>query len=112
VVSLALIVGVAVSPVWAVGDKVRSDKAAGPAGEDGVGDPQVSRGIPVGENVQILSVQEDMNGKEGQSGTTQILNAEEEDAFLKNIDKKDIIQVFSNLLEGSESHLEAFESHL
>jgi hypothetical protein len=35
VVSLALIVGVAVSPVWAVGDKVRSDKAAGPAGDDG-----------------------------------------------------------------------------
>ena len=62
VVSLALIVTVAVSPVWAVGDKVRSDKAAGPAGEDGGGDPQVSRGTPVGESVQDLSVQEDMNG--------------------------------------------------
>jgi hypothetical protein len=37
VVSLALIVGVAVSPVWAVGDKVRSDNAAGPAGDDGGG---------------------------------------------------------------------------
>ena len=35
VVSLALIVTLSVSPVWAVGDKVRSDNAAGPAGDDG-----------------------------------------------------------------------------
>jgi hypothetical protein len=33
-------------------------------------------------------------------------------AYLENIYKKDIIQVFTNLLEGSESHLEAFESDL
>lgn len=38
VVYLALIVTVAVSPVWAVGDKVRGEKAAGPAGTDGGGD--------------------------------------------------------------------------
>ena len=214
VVSLALIVGLAVSPVWAVGDKVRSDKAAGPAGEDGGGDPQASRGTPVGESAQNLSVQEGVTGKKGQSGTSAILTEDEEEAllfmreeeklardvylelnnkwglfvfeniadseqrhmdsvlyllgkyglpdptegkdigefdneelqnlydllidqgmtsveeainvgiiieqtdiedieaYLEHIDKKDIIQVFSNLLKGSESHLEAFESHL
>ena len=82
VVSLALIVTVAVSPVWAVGDKVRSDKAAGPAGDDGGGDPQVSRGTPVGESAQNLSVQEDVTGKKGQSGTSQILTPEEAEALL------------------------------
>lgn len=214
VVSLALIVTLSVSPVWAVGDKVRSDNAAGPAGDDGGGDPQASRGTPVDESVQNLSVQEGVTGKKGQSGTSAILTEDEEEAllfmreeeklardvylelnnkwglfvfeniadseqmhmdgvlyllgkyglpdpaegknigefdneelrtlydllidqgmtsveeainvgiiieqtdiedikaYLEHIDKKDIIQVFSNLLKGSESHLEAFESHL
>jgi hypothetical protein len=211
-VSLAFIVTVAVSPVWAVGDKVRSDKAAGTAGDESGGDPQVSRGTPVGESVQDLSIQEDVKGEKSQSGTTvslteaekkallfmreeeklardiyvilanswglpvfsniaeseqqhmdavlyllgkygledpapgpgeftdgdlqnlydsligqEITSVEEalyigiiieqtdiEDikAYLEDIDKKDIIQVFTNLLEGSKSHLEAFESHL
>jgi hypothetical protein len=62
-VSMALIVTVAVSPVWAVGDKVRSDKAACPAGETGDGDGQASRGTPVEKSAQLLSVQEDMTGK-------------------------------------------------
>ena len=53
-VSMALILTVAVSPVWAVGDKVRSDKTAGPAGETGDRDGQASRGIPVGESVSFL----------------------------------------------------------
>ena len=43
-VSLALFVSVAVSPVWAGGDKVRSDKAAGPAGDTGGGKTQTTRG--------------------------------------------------------------------
>ena len=63
VVSLALIVTLAVSPVWAVGDKVRSDKSVGSVGETGDGDGQASRGTPVGESAQLLSVQEDMTGK-------------------------------------------------
>ncbi|CAB1064750.1 hypothetical protein D1BOALGB6SA_9547 [Olavius sp. associated proteobacterium Delta 1] len=43
-VSVALFVSVAVSPVWAGGDKVRSDKAAGPAGDTGGGKTQTTRG--------------------------------------------------------------------
>lgn len=42
-VSLALLVSVAVSPVWAGGDKVRSDKAAGPSGDSGGGKTQTTR---------------------------------------------------------------------
>jgi len=56
VVSLALIVTVAVSPVWAVGDKVRSDKAAGPAGTTGGGEAEPNRGTTVGPNDQSLGV--------------------------------------------------------
>ena len=43
-VSLALFVSVAISPVWAGGDKVQSDKAAGPAGDTGGGKTQTTRG--------------------------------------------------------------------
>ena len=43
-VSLALFVCVAISPVWAGGDKVRSDKTAGPAGTSGGGTVQTTRG--------------------------------------------------------------------
>ena len=43
-VSVALFVSVAVSPVWAGGGKVRSDKAAGPAGDSGGGKTQTTRG--------------------------------------------------------------------
>ena len=81
-VSMALIVTVAVSPVWAVGDKVRSDKAAGPAGETGDGDGQACRGTPVGESAQLLSVQEDMTGKKNQPGTTVSLSGKEKEALL------------------------------
>ena len=44
-VSMALLVSVAVvSPVWAGGGKERSDKAAGPAGDNGGGTTQTTRG--------------------------------------------------------------------
>ena len=120
VVSLALIVGLAVSPVWAVGDKVRSDKAAGPAGEDGGGDPQASRGTPVGESAQNLSVQEDVTGKKGQSGTSTILTEDEEEAllFMREEEKlaRDVylelnnkwgLAVFSIIAESEQRHMDA-----
>ena len=64
-VSMVLILTVAVSPVWAIGDMVRSGKAAGPAGETGDGDGQASRGTPVGESAQLLSVQGELTGRKG-----------------------------------------------
>ena len=121
VVSLALIVTVAVSPVWAVGDKVRSDKAAGPAGTTGGGDPQISRGTPVDESVQDLSVQEDTNGKNGQSGTSQILTDEEAEAllFMREEEKlaRDVyltlgeewpeLAIFTNIATSEQKHMDA-----
>ena len=43
-VSMALFVSVAISPVWAGGDKVRGDNSAGPAGDTGGGKTQTTRG--------------------------------------------------------------------
>ena len=118
-VSMALIVTVAVSPVWAVGDKVRSDKAAGPAGETGDGDSQASRGTPVEESAQLLSVQEDMTGKKNQPGTTVSLTQTEIDAlrFMREEEKlaRDVylaleekwgLAVFSNIAESELRHMD------
>ena len=121
VVSLALIVGVAVSPVWAVGDKVRSDNAAGPAGDDGGGDPQASRGTPVDEIVQNLSDQEGVTGKKGQSGTSAILTEDEEEAllFMREEEKlaRDVysvlaekwleLAIFANIAASEQKHMDA-----
>ena len=81
-VSLPPIVTVAVSPVGTVCDKVRSDKAAGPAGEPGGGDGRASRGTPVGESGQLPGVQEDMTGKKNRSGRTASLSEKEKEALL------------------------------
>jgi hypothetical protein len=121
VVSLALIVTLAVSPVWAVGDKVRSDNAAGPAGDDGGGDPQASRGTPVDESVQNLSVQEGVTGKKGQSGTSAILTEDEEEAllFMREEEKlaRDVyltlgekwpeLAIFTNIAASEQKHMDA-----
>ena len=120
-VSLALIVTLAVSPVWAVGDKVRSDNAAGPAGDDGGGDPQASRGTPVDESVQNLSVQEGVTGKKGQSGTSAILTEDEEEAllFMREEEKlaRDVyltlgekwpeLAIFTNIAASEQKHMDA-----
>ncbi|MGB5618900.1 MAG: DUF2202 domain-containing protein [Desulfobacterales bacterium] len=118
-VSMALIVTVAASPVWAVGDKVRSDKAAGPAGETGDGNGQASRGTPVGESAQLLSVQEDMTGIKNQSGATASLSEKEKEAllFMREEEKlaRDVylaleekwgLAVFSNIAESEQQHMD------
>jgi len=119
-VSMALIATVAVSPVWAVGDKVRSDKAVGPAGETGDGDRQASRGTPVGESAQNLGVQEDVTGKKNQPGTTASLSEEEKEAllFMREEEKlaRDVyselatiwdLGVFWNIAESEQQHMDA-----
>jgi hypothetical protein len=119
-VSMALIVTVAASPVWAVGDKVRSDKAAGPAGETGDGDGQASRGTPVGESAQLLSVQDEVTGKKNQPGTTVNLTQTEIDAlrFMREEEKlaRDVyselatvwdLGVFWNIAESEQQHMDA-----
>ena len=118
-VSMVLIVTVAASPVWAVGDKVRSDKAAGPAGETGDGNGQASRGTPVEESAQLLSVQEDMTGKKNQSGATASLSEKEKEAllFMREEEKlaRDVylalkekwgLAVFSNIAESEQQHMD------
>jgi len=125
VVSLALIVTLAESPVWAVGDKVRSDKAAGPAGDDGGGDPQASRGNTVGESTQNLSVQEGVTGKKGQSGTSAILTEDEEEALLFMREEEKLARdvylylfdvwgqwIFENIAASEQQHMDAVKTLL
>lgn len=125
VVSLALIVTAAVSPVWAAGGKVRSDNAQGEAGEIGNGAVQASRGTPVGESAQILSVQEDVTGKKGQSGTTAILSQEEIDdlVYLREEEKlaRDVYLhlyntwgqwIFENIAASEQQHMDAVKNLL
>ena len=42
----------------------------------------------------------------------EVTDIEDIENYLKLTDNKDIIQVFTNLLNGSENHLAAFNSHL
>jgi len=42
----------------------------------------------------------------------ELTDIEDIETLIKQTKKKDIIQVYSNLLDGSNSHLDAFESHL
>lgn len=121
-VSVALILTVAVSPVWAVGDKVRSDKAAGPAGETGDGDRQASRGVPVGESAQLLSVQEDMTGKKSQlQGRLTALEIDHiirirqeeklaRDVYLTLSDLYPAAAIFYNISESEQRHMDAVKS--
>jgi len=121
VVSLALIVTLAVSPVWAVGDKVRSDKAAGPAGTTGGGEAEPNRGTTVDESVQNLSVNEGVTGKKGQFGTSAILTEDEEEAllFMREEEKlaRDVysvlaekwleLAIFANIAASEQKHMDA-----
>ncbi len=124
-VSLALIVSVAVCPLWAAGDKVRSDDAAGPAGLDGGGTVQSSRGTPVGEILEFLSVQEDMTGNNGQSVTPAILS-EDEIKDLRNLREEEKLArnvylylygvwgqwIFENIAASEQQHMDAVKSLL
>ena len=125
VVSLALIVTLAVSPVWAVGDKVRSDNAQGEAGETGNGTVQASRGTPVGESAQILSVQEDVTGKKSQSGTTVSLTVAEEKDLLHLREEEKLARdvylylfdvwgqwIFENIAGSEQQHMDAVKTLL
>lgn len=120
VVSLALIVTVAVSPVWAAGGKVRSDNAQGEAGEIGNGAVEASRGTPVGESVQILSVQEGVTGKKGQHlGTltndeiVHIKYMREEEKLARDVyltlSEQYPAAIFVNISESEQRHMDALE---
>ena len=106
VVSLALIVGVAVSPVWAVGDKVRSDNAAGPAGDDGGGEAVTNRGDTVGPNDQSLDVLTDE-----EIGHITYIREEEKlarDVYLTLYDQYKS-QIFANISESEQNHMDAIK---
>ena len=106
VVSLALIVTVAVSPVWAVGDKVRSDKAAGPAGTTGGGEAESNRGTTVGPNDQSLDVLTDE-----EIGHITYIREEEKlarDVYLTLYDQYKS-QIFANISESEQNHMDAIK---
>ena len=110
VVSLALIVTVAVSPVWAVGDKVRGEKAAGPAGTTGGGEAVTNRGETVGPKDQSLGVLTDE-----EIGHITYMRQEEKlarDVYLTlynhyvEIDPI-FAQIFGNISESEQRHMDA-----
>ena len=124
-VSLALIVSLAVSPVWAVGDKVRSEDATGPAGSDGGGAVQSSRGTPVGESVLILSVQEEMTANKSQSVTPAILSEEEMGDLVHLREEEKLARdvylylydvwgqwIFENIAASEQQHMDAVKNLL
>ena len=110
VVSLALIVTVAVSPVWAVGDKVRGEKAAGPAGTTGGGGAEPARGEAIGPNDQSLDVLTDAEIED----ITYIRQEEKlaRDVYLTlynhyvEIDPI-FAQIFGNISESEQRHMDA-----
>jgi hypothetical protein len=87
-------------------------------GKYGLDDPALDPGIF--QNSELQDLYDELVKK----GETSIVNAievgitiEETDladleALLGQTEKKDIIQVYTNLLDGSYRHLDAFESHL
>jgi hypothetical protein len=87
-------------------------------GKYGLDDPALDPGLF--QDPDLLDLYDELVAK----GETSILDAIEvgiliEETDIENIenllgqtDKNDIIQIYTNLLDGSYRHLEAFESHL
>ena len=120
-VSMALIVTVAVSPVWAVGDKVRSDKAAGPAGETRRRWRWASKPRnPSGRERSTSWCSGRFDGENEPTGTTGSLTQAEIDAlwFMREEEKlaRDVYLVlaekwdlglFWNIAESEQQHMDA-----
>jgi hypothetical protein len=107
-VSLALIVTVAVSPVWAVGDKVRSDNAAGPAGTTGGGEAVTNRGETVGPNDETLGVLTDE-----EIGYITYIREEEKlarDVYITLYDLYPEATIFKTISESEQRHMDAIKS--
>jgi len=108
VVSLALIVTVAVSPVWAAGDKVRSDKAAGPAGTTGGGEAVTNRGDTVGPNDQSLDVLTDE-----EIGHITYIREEEKlarDVYITLYEIYPAATIFETISESEQRHMDSIKS--
>ena len=108
VVSLALIVGVAVSPVWAAGGKVRSDKAAGPAGTTGGGEAVTNRGDIVEPNDQSLDVLTDE-----EIGSITYIREEEKlarDVYITLYEIYPAATIFETISESEQRHMDAIQS--
>jgi hypothetical protein len=106
VVSLALIVTLAVSPVWAVGDKVRSEKAAGPAGTTGGGEAEPNRGTTIGPNDQLLDVLTDAEIED-------IIYIREEEKLARDV-YITLYQIwkepiFENISKSEQNHMDAIK---
>jgi hypothetical protein len=109
-VSLALIVTLAVSPVWAVGDKVRSDNAAGPAGTTGGGEAEPNRGNTIGPNDQSLGVLTDAEIED-------ITYIREEEKLARDVyitlyeyyvvEDPIFAQIFGNISESEQRHMDS-----
>jgi hypothetical protein len=105
-VSMALILSVLVSPVWAAGGKVRSDKAEGPAGTEGGGKVQTSRGIAAGNNSQSLDTLTPLE-------INHITYMREEEKLARDVylTLYELYQapIFDNISESEQRHMDALK---
>ena len=106
-VSMALIFSVLVSPVWAAGGKVRSDKAEGPAGKTGEGKVEANRGFAAGTNIQapVALEEEEINH-------ITYLRQEEKlarDVYLM-LSELYPAPIFANISESEQRHMDALKN--
>ena len=106
-VSMALILSVLVSPVWAAGGKVRSDKAEGPAGTTGEGKVEANRGFAAGTNIQapVALTKEEINH------ITYIRQEEKlaRDVYLTLYNEYEA-PIFYNISESEQRHMDALKN--
>jgi hypothetical protein len=105
-VSMALILCVFASPVWAAGGKVRSDKAEGPAGATGEGKVETNRGFTAGDNIQAL---ETLTQKE----IEHIIFIREEEKLARDVYltlyQSYETTIFANISESEQRHMDAMK---
>ena len=104
--SMALILSVLVSPVWAAGGKVRSDKAEGPAGTTGEGKVEANRGFAAGNNSQSLDTLTDVE-------IVYITYIREEEKLARDVylTLYELYQapIFDNISESEQRHMNALK---
>ncbi len=105
-VSMALILSVLTSSVWAAGGKVRSDKAEGLAGTVGEGKVEANRGLTAGDNIQALDT---LTEKE----IEHITHIREEEKLARDVYlalyQSYEIAIFANISESEQRHMDAMK---
>ena len=103
-ISLVFIAGLAISPVWAAGDKVRSDKAVGPAGSSGKGKVATKRGNNAGKRIKTPATLSDK-----EAAWIMLMRQEEKLARDVYLTLYDVFKerIFRNISRSEQRHMNA-----